>query len=250
MQALLPETLGLLPAALLIFASFFTSGLTAAAGVGGGLLMLALMTYALPLFALIPVHGLVQLGSNAGRSWVQREHIDWRITRLFLFGSIVGALFAIFFVVRLPEAMLQIILGVFILVMVWMKIPKITNASPAIVSAGGGLTTFASMFAGATGPLVAVFLNNLFTEHKKIVATHGITMTIQHGFKLLVFGLAGFAFLEWVPFVCAMVLSGYLGTRVGTFFLNRLPERALKLVFKAVLTVAAIDLLRRGMAIF
>ena len=73
--ALLPEGLGVAAATLLVVASFFTSALTAAFGVGGGVAMLALMGLFVPVAALIPVHGAVQLGSNTGRAWHQRANV-------------------------------------------------------------------------------------------------------------------------------------------------------------------------------
>ncbi|MEO1142759.1 MAG: sulfite exporter TauE/SafE family protein, partial [Pseudomonadota bacterium] len=88
MEALLPESLSYSSVIFLIVASFFTSALTAAAGIGGGLLMLAIMTYIIPTSAIIAVHGVVQLGSNASRSWVQRAHINWNVTQIFLIGSL------------------------------------------------------------------------------------------------------------------------------------------------------------------
>lgn len=245
---ILPESLSGLSAVLLIIASFFTSGLTAAAGIGGGLLMLALMTYLIPIQALIPVHGLVQLGSNAGRSWVQRELINWHTTRFFMIGSVIGALAGAWLAVELPKNMLEFFLGAFILVLVWAKLPAIKNAGSFTIASGGLITTFVSMFAGATGPLVAVFLNKLFDRHRVLVATHGATMTMQHGLKIIAFGLVGFAFWQWVPLVALMIASGYLGTRAGTALMNRLPETTLSLMFKVTLTIVAIDLVRRGLA--
>jgi len=245
--SLLPDGLSASAAVILIFASFFTSALTASAGVGGGLLMLALMTYLVPIQALIPVHGLVQLGSNTGRSWVQRDYIDWRITRIFLFGSLFGALAGALLVVQLPAYVLQGFLGLFILVVVWIKFPGLRHAGAGIITLGGLVTTFTSMFAGATGPLVAVFLNNIFDEHRKMVATHGATMSVQHGLKIIAFGLAGFAFWEWLIVVLLIVVSGFAGTKAGTAVLNRLPETTLQLGFRVVMTVIAIDLLRTGL---
>ena len=102
------------------------------------------------------------------------------------------------------------------------------------------------MFVGATGPLVAVFLNKLFDEHRQFVATHGMAMTVQHGFKIVAFGLFGVAFWQWVPLVLAMAVSGYLGTLAGTAIMNRLPEVTLKLLFKIILTLVSLDLVRRG----
>ena len=48
--------------------SFFTSAMTAAAGIGGGVVLLAIMATVYPPAVLIPVHGMVQLGSNGGRA--------------------------------------------------------------------------------------------------------------------------------------------------------------------------------------
>lgn len=245
----LPDAISPISAIVLIIASFFTSGLTAAAGVGGGMLMLALMTYLIPISALIPVHGVVQLGSNAGRSWVQREHVDWTITRYFLLGSAFGAIAGAMLAIQLPKNVLEIFLGVFIIILVWLKFPPIRNASKSLVTFGGGVTTFTSMFAGATGPLVAVFLNKLFSQHRQLVATHGTTMTIQHALKVIAFGAVGFAFGQWLPLIGAMIVSGYLGTKSGTLVMNRLPEKQLKQLFKFTLTAVAIDLVRRGLGL-
>jgi len=88
---LLPAGLGAGTAALLVAASFFTSALTAGLGIGGGVALLSVMGYVLPVAALIPVHGVVQLGSNAGRALVQRAHIGWAVILPFLAGSAAGA---------------------------------------------------------------------------------------------------------------------------------------------------------------
>ena len=131
-----------------------------------------------------------------------------------------------------------------------MKLPTLRNVSNPVVTLGGGMTTFVSMFAGATGPLVAVFLNKLFSEHRTLVATHGIAMTAQHAVKIVAFMIFGFAFGEWLLLVGSMVVSGYFGTKAGTLLMNRLPEVRLKQVFKWTLTIVAIDLVRRGVGLF
>ena len=240
----LPEGLTLLSAALLIFASFFTSALTAAVGVGGGLLMLGLMTYIVPIAALIPVHGLVQLGSNTGRSYLQRDHINWPIVRFFLAGSLLGALLGAMIFISMPIDILKGVLGLFILVIVWVKLPQLKNANPIVVALGGAGTTFVSLFVGATGPLVAVFLSKLFDSHKQMVATHGMTMTVQHLLKVIAFGLLGFAFWHWLPLVFLIVASGFMGTKFGTALLGKISEDKLKFGFKVVITAVAFDLLR------
>jgi uncharacterized membrane protein YfcA len=127
LPALLPAGLEPWAAAVLIVASFFTSALTAAFGVGGGVAMLALMGLFVPVAALIPVHGAVQLGSNSGRAWRQRENIRAHVARPFIAGSVVGAIAGAFLVVQLPDAALKLTLGVFILVITWAKFPWIAT---------------------------------------------------------------------------------------------------------------------------
>lgn len=246
MLSFLPESLTLLSASILIIASFFTSALTASVGVGGGLLMLALMTYIIPIFALIPVHGVVQLGSNMGRSYIQRDYINWRIVWFFLAGSIIGVTAGAMLIVELEPYILKGLLGAFIIIVVWIKLPKVKNASPALISTGGLVTSFATMFAGATGPLVAVFLSNLFSEHRKMVATHGMTMSVQHALKIVAFGLAGFAFWDWLPLIGAIVISGYAGSKFGSSLLGKISEEKLKLGFKLTITLIGLDLLRNA----
>ena len=65
-------------------ASFVTSFITAAFGIGGGGVLLALLASVLPPAALIPVHGLVQLGSNAGRAAIMARHCDRGVLAVFL----------------------------------------------------------------------------------------------------------------------------------------------------------------------
>ncbi len=243
----MPEGLTVYPALALIVASFFTSALTAAVGIGGGLTMLALMAYVVPPLALIPVHGLVQLGSNASRAHLLRQHTSWSAVVPFLVGAAIGASLGAMVAVQLPQSLLQIILAVFILLILWISLPTIEKANPSIIGAGGATTTFLTMFVGATGPLTALLFERLFEDRRKLVATNATAMSFQHGFKIIAFGIAGFALFEWLPFIIAMVLTGYFGTIAGTRLLEGLPEKTFRAVFKWVLTLIAIDLLRRGL---
>jgi uncharacterized membrane protein YfcA len=72
-------------------------------------------------------------------------------------------------------------------------------------------------------------------------------MTTQHLLKIIVFGIAGFAFREWLPLVFAMIVSGYLGTVYGTALLERMPEETFRKWFRIGITLLGLDLLRRGL---
>ena len=245
---MLPDAIGPAIAGLLVVASFFTSALTAAFGVGGGVAMLALMGLFVPVSALIPVHGVVQLGSNTSRAFRMREHVRRDIFGPFLVGSLLGAVAGAMFVVQLPDAILKVVLGTFILVVTWAKIPGLDQLSRGGLLIGSSVTAMMTMFVGATGPLLsALFARIMPDDRKELVATHAAGMTIQHFLKIVVFGFAGFAFAQWLPLMAAMIVSGYLGTVYGSRWLERLPEETFRRWFKVGITILALDMIRRGL---
>lgn len=247
LEALLPTGMGPGVAALLVAASFFTSALTAAFGVGGGVAMLALMGLFLPVAALIPVHGAVQLGSNTGRAWHQRGNVRLDVAKPFVAGSIVGAVIGALLVIQLPDALLKLVLGVFIIAVTWLKIPGLDSLGKAGLALASAALALLTMVVGATGPLLsAIFAQILAGDRKALVATHAAGMTVQHGLKIVVFGLAGFAFSAWLPLIAAMVASGFLGTVYGTRMLDRIDEDSFRKWFRIGITLLALDLLRRG----
>ncbi|MCX8572729.1 MULTISPECIES: sulfite exporter TauE/SafE family protein [Hyphomicrobiales] len=248
LAALLPEGLDPVIAVLLVIASAFTSALTAAFGVGGGIAMLTLMGLFVPVAALIPVHGAVQLGSNTGRAWHQRANVRMDVAAPFIAGSVVGAIIGAFVVIQLPDALLKLVLGAFVIAITWTKIPGIEKLTRAGLAVASVVVALLGMLVGATGPLVSVLFAQFFANDRKaLVATHAAGMVAQHGLKIVVFGLAGFAFAEWMPLIAAMIVSGFLGTVYGTRLLERMPEESFRKWFKIAITVLALDLSRRGL---
>ena len=68
MQIILDGTgLSFIDLVILSSVSFIASLFTASMGLGGGTLVLATMAIILPPTVLIPIHAVIQLGSNGGR---------------------------------------------------------------------------------------------------------------------------------------------------------------------------------------
>ena len=72
---LLPGDLAPWLALVLLGLSAVTSFISAAFGLGGGMVLLAVMATILPATALVPVHGVAQIGSNISRAAVMVRHI-------------------------------------------------------------------------------------------------------------------------------------------------------------------------------
>lgn len=244
---MLPDSVPPLIAALIVAASFFTSALTASFGLGGGLALLALMSSVLPAAAVIPAHGVAQLGSNFSRFALQRAHVVWPIILWFALGSALGVALGGRIYVALPESLLKGAVGAFVLFTVWGPKPKGFAPGAASFFAGGAIGSFLSMFFGATGPITAAMLATAKLDKLKTVATHAAAMVFQHGMKVVAFGFLGFAYREWAPFIAAVILAGFLGSWAGTRLLTRMPEEDFRKGFKAVLTAFGIYLVGAAM---
>lgn len=71
-------------------------------------------------------------------------------------------------------------------------------------------------------------------------------MTAQNTLKVITFSALGFAFADYLPFILAMIATGFAGTAFGGILLDRLPEKSFRLAFRIVLTVVALTLIGRA----
>ena len=228
----------------LLAASFVGSFMTVALGIGGGAFLLAIMASFMPPAALIPVHGMIQLGSNATRAALLFRHIHRPPFLAFLTGTIVGVLIGGRVVVDLPPALIQIGVGLFVGWSILFKPPKWLNTSPVTV---GAFSSFLTMFFGATGAFVANYVKTLNLGRQSHAATHGTFMTLQHLCKVGAFFVLGFSFSPWLPFIAAMISAGFIGTLVGRLVLVRMTDSIFKRALDIVLLLISARLIFVGL---
>lgn len=229
----------------LLGASFATSFLTAAFGIGGGIALLAVLATLLPPAALIPVHGVIQLGSNAGRALLMRAAVRADVVPPFVIGAALGAVLGGRLAVALPPAAVEVGVGLFV---VWSVLFRPPAAMRRAAWLAGAISSFLTMFFGATGPFVVAYLRTLDLERQRLVATHAVLMTLQHTLKTAVFAVLGFAFAPWLAFVAAMIAAGFLGTVVGRAVLVRMAEGAFRRVLDVLLVLLALRLIWSGLS--
>lgn len=235
-------------AGLLIGTSFLTSLLTACLGAGGGVMLLGVMAQIIPPQAIIPLHGMVQLGSNANRAAMLVRYIDRQLILTFLPGAAVGALLGSLVLISLPPSLLYLSIAGFILYLCWgPALPQVAMSRRGTIVIGA-LTTFLTLFVGATGPLIGAYLKQLYHHRFQIMATLAAVMSLQHIIKIAVFQQAGANLWPWLPLAGVMILSGAIGTWVGLRILKHMPERHFTRLFNWVLTLLAVRLMWQAWA--
>lgn len=228
---------------LLLVMSFLASAITAAFSIGGGLLLIAVMSAVLPAAVIVPVHGSIMFGSNLGRAAVFLRGIDWRTLSAFTLGGMIGGIVGAQIVTGLPAAVFRLAIASFILFTQWGPALKLPLGQKTIGIAGF-LSTILTLFVGASGPFITAILSKISRYSRiNLVATAAGCMSVQHGIKVLVFALTGFLFAPWLPFIGLSILAGFTGTLVGARFLEKLDEQMFRTALKWLLTALALYLL-------
>ncbi len=240
LAALLPGDLSPWIALGLLGLSAVTSFISAAFGLGGGMVLLAVMATILPAAALVPVHGVVQIGSNISRAAVMAHYIHLPVLLPMTLGGLIGAMIGGLIAVRLPDWLLFLAVGTFVLWSAWSK--GSLGLGRATLFLGGGVSGFLTMFIGGTGPFVAAVIKTLNLDRMAHVGTQAGCMVFQHGLKIAVFGVLGFNYAPYLPLVGGMIVTGFLGTLVGRKVLHGMGDSRFRFALTILLTILGLRL--------
>jgi uncharacterized membrane protein YfcA len=175
-----------------------------------------------------------------------RRHILKQLLPVFVVGAMAGAVLGGQLVVTLPTAILQVVLGLFILYACWapkFTVRAYTHTKFFLI---GFLGTLLGMFIGSSGTLIAPYVAAACPDRREFVATHSVFMTLIHGLKVVVFGVLGFSLGTYLPLIAAMIATAFFGSIFGRAVLNRLPEKVFRRIFQVVLTLLALRLMYTG----
>src|SRR5262245_36186856 len=98
-------------AAALSAAVLSTSFISGIFGMAGGMILMGILLFLLPVPIAMVLHGITQSASNGWRAWLWREHIHWRIVLNYAVGSLATAVTFAFVAFAPSKSVALIILG-------------------------------------------------------------------------------------------------------------------------------------------
>lgn len=211
----------------------------------GGITLLSLMTFAMPLSQIIPVHGIVQLTSNSSRCFFLRHRIRKEVLAYFSLGAPFGALVAYFLIKEISHKsffLVPVAIIIFYTLFKPKKLPAI-NLPPKGFIVLGFITGIMSPLMGATGPLLAPFYLRDEWEKEEIVATKAASQILTHLLKIPIFVAMSFQYSEFLPHIVLMSFAAIIGTKIGVVLLGKTSETLFKRIYQSALLIAGIRIL-------
>ncbi len=228
----------------LILAVLAASTLSGVVGMGGGVLLVAVMATLLEPALVVPLHGVIQLVSNGTRSWALWRRVDWGLFLLYTPTLLLGVALGTRLYLDTGLSWFRPLVGAFVLsFLLWDRLRPRQLAIPRWVFLPAGLLGgVITMLVGASGPYLAAFFLRDDLDREEIVATKAAIQSVGHLLKLPAFLVIGFDYRGHLTLLVPLLVCAVLGTLLGTRILRRMPERVFQAIFRILLTLLGLRL--------
>lgn len=238
--------------AVLAIAALLTSILSAIIGMGGGILLLAVMLSFLTHAEAIPTHAAVQIASNGTRVLAFIRNVDRGAFARFVVGVIPGGLIGMLLLWGLgepdrSEPYLKALVGLYVLVATWLPRPRGGHTAlgrwwdfPLL----GFVAGTAALTVGAIGPLIAPLFARRDFVKERLIATKACCQLATHVMKIPAFLFLRDLNLDRLGTLAAvMILMVIPGTLIGKRMLAGITDRHFRIAFQVALTAAGLKVL-------
>ena len=208
---------------MIMLATSFLSGLF---GMAGGLVLIGVLLFLLPLPAAMALHAVTQIASNVWRAALWRRHIRWPIAAAYIGGAAVmlGVWSAGQWVPNVPLALIALGAVPFLSRLVpEARRPVPENRVHGVVF--GAVCMSLMLLTGVAGPILDRFFLDGRLDRREIVATKGVCQVCGHALKLVYFGVLIDDTAALDPALVGLVLAASLaGTALSKPFLQAMSE--------------------------
>lgn len=234
--------------ALLFAGSFIAAAVSGAAGFGGALMLLPLLTSTLGAAMAVPVLTIAQLIGNLSRAIWGFNQIRWRPVAVFILGAVPMSAIGAFSFARMPKEIVTRGIGFFIVLFAILIYFKILDFKPGAKTMlfGGMAVGLVSGLVGSAGPVGAALFLSLNLPPVSYIASEAVTAAAMHISKTIVYqryldiGLTA----VWLGLFLGAAMIG--GTWVGKKIIEKLPKETFRKVAGILLAVVGLVMMVFG----
>lgn len=214
----------------ILFSVLSTSFLSGFLGMAGGMVLMGLLTWVLPVQQAMMLHATSQFFANGSRAFIHRKHIHMKNIKYYMAGLALS--FFIFCLITFMPSKIIVFsllgIGPFLPLLLPKKM-KFDFTIPIQAFACGVIVTCFQLTSGVSGPLLDMFFQKIAMTRHQVVATKAFTQSISHVTKFFYFGAVVPAALDktaglplWVYF--AVIPLAILGSHLAKHILNRITD--------------------------
>jgi len=237
-----------------LIATVCTAFISGVFGMAGGMILMGILTWILPVSTAMVLHGIIQLTSNGLRSILHRKYIQWAILRQYLLGAFFCLFLFLFIVLNVNKTTVFLILGSlpFISLMI-PKSNKLNITRPMHSLFCGFMVTSFHLTAGVSGPMLDIFYPKHQLNRHQVIATKAITQALGHFIKIIYFSffITRLKDVETTDIVFwvypAVICTTILGTSLSKFYLNKINDHQFYNWTQRLLIVVGCVYLWRGL---
>jgi uncharacterized membrane protein YfcA len=239
-----------MPELILIFCiAFIAATISGAAGFGGALLLLPVLTAVAGVKAALPILTIAQIFGNASRVWFGRNELQWKPVFWFLLAAIPFTIAGSYFFTEINSRNIKIGIGVFLTLMVVYRRfhKKQFSTGNKGMLLRGGLTGLLSGLAGSAGPLGAAFFIGLNLTATAYIASEAFTALAMHLVKTAVynkFALIGRSELYYGLVIgVAMIAGSWTGKKI----IENLSREKFVVLVEVLLVISGFQMIISGL---
>ena len=227
----------------LLLCGWLAATVSGAAGFGGALLLLPVLTFTVGVKAAVPILTVAQLLGNLSRAGFGWRDIRWRPALIFSAGAVPASVIGARLFVDLPSALILRLIGVFLLVVVALRHTTLgkRRVPESLLAPAGAAVGFLSAIAGSAGPLGAAVFLGLHLPPQAYVASEAVTAVLMHLTKTITYGR--YAAMTPGDLLQGIALGGSLvvGSWTGRKLIERLPEKGFAVLVEILLVASTVS---------
>ena len=212
-----------------LIASFGSVIIGTVAGFGSSTVLLPIALFFIDFKTAIILVAILHISGNISKVTIFKQGLNWRILAIFGIPSILLALLGANLIDIIPQDIMKLILGIFLIafsVTTFLKPSVKIPASKKNLVAGGSLSGFLAGLIGTGGALRASFLTGLNLEKFTYIATAASIALVTDATRIPVYISQGFLpeqYYWYIPILIVIAISGsYIGKKIVTRIDNTL----------------------------
>lgn len=233
---------------LLFIGSFFAAAISGAAGFGGGLLLLPLLSKTIGTTIAVPVLTIAQLIGNLSRALFGFKQIKWKPVCTFILGAVPMSLLGAFSFVKVPKDVVTRGIGLVIIVFVVLKYFKVLKFNPGnnTMFIGGAVVGLISGLVGSAGPIGGALFLSLNLAPASYISSEAVTAVAMHISKTIVYQKYLGIGMHAIEIGMFMGGATIVGTWTGKKVIDRMSKEKFTKFVGILLTIIGLQMLIFG----